>query len=174
MKNRDIIALLKQDHEKVRGLLKELEASTERGVRKRENLVQSIELELKMHTTVEEEIVYPAFKELVAGEEDESLYYEAREEHHVVDMVLPELKTVDPSSPEFEAKAMVLKELVEHHADEEEKEIFVIMRKQMEREQLIELAERVEARKAELMHQGFPRAKSTQRKRPSARAHAPN
>lgn len=84
---------------------------------------------MKVHTQIEEEIFYPAFQQSAQGEEEEQLYYEALEEHHVVDMVLPELKGTDEASEEFAAKAKVLKDLIEHHAKEEENEMFPKARK---------------------------------------------
>jgi hypothetical protein len=64
-----------------------------------------------MHAQLEEEIFYPAFKALSAGSESEDLFYEASEEHHLVDIVLPALIAANPRSHEFAAKAKVLKDL---------------------------------------------------------------
>src|SRR5262245_64031581 len=91
----DAISLLKADHVKVRSLLRDLEQSTERATTKREELLEAIERELKIHTTIEEEIFYPAFRNAAEKKEDRKLYFEAIEEHHVVDTVLPELKAPD-------------------------------------------------------------------------------
>jgi hemerythrin superfamily protein len=146
----DAISMLKADHEKVRGLLSQLEKSTEKGVKKREELLSQIAEELTIHTTIEEEIFYPSYRDAVAKKEDRKLYQEALEEHHVVDLVMPEIEDTDPGSEVFSAKAKVLKEIVEHHADEEEKEMFPRARKVMDAEELQELGERMEARKAEL------------------------
>jgi hemerythrin superfamily protein len=150
----DAISLLKADHEKVRGLLSQLEKSTEKGVKKREELLSKIAEELTIHTTIEEEIFYPSYRDAVAKKEDRKLYQEAIEEHHVVDLVMPEIEETDPSSEVFSAKAKVLKEIVEHHAEEEEKEMFPRARKVMDAAELRELGERMEARKAELMSEG--------------------
>jgi hemerythrin superfamily protein len=143
--------MLKADHEKVRGLLSQLEKSTEKGVKKREELLSQIAEELTIHTTIEEEIFYPSYRDAVAKKEDRKLYQEALEEHHVVDLVMPEIEDTDPGSEVFSAKAKVLKEIVEHHAEEEEKEMFPRARKVMDAEELQELGQRMEARKAELM-----------------------
>ena len=70
------------------------------------------------------EIFYPAYKAAVSKREDTKLYHEALEEHHVVDTVIAEIKSCDSGSEEFSAKAKVLKDLVEHHAEEEEKQMF--------------------------------------------------
>jgi len=145
-KPQDAIALLKQDHEKVRTLLGSLEKAT--GAR-REKLLGQVEQELKIHTTIEEEIFYPAFREAAKKKDDQVMIFEALEEHHVVDLVLPEAREGD-NADDLEAKAKVLKELVEHHADEEEKDMFPRARKTMDREELRELGERMAARKKEL------------------------
>src|SRR5687767_14608822 len=142
----DAIALLKQDHEKVRGLLGQFENAT--GAR-RQKLLTQIEKELKVHTTIEEEIFYPAYREAARKKEDKKLYFEALQEHHVVDMVMPEMN--DGSSPEeLKAKAKVLKDLVEHHAEEEEKEMFPRARKAMEKDELRSLGEMMQRRKEDL------------------------
>ena len=143
----DAITLLKQDHEKVRGLLSTLENAT--GAR-REKLLQQVGQELKVHTTIEEEIFYPAYREAARKKEDQKLYYEALQEHHVVDLVLPEASDGD-SNEELKAKAKVLKDLVEHHAGEEEKEMFPRAKKVLDREELRDLGERMQQRKEELM-----------------------
>jgi hemerythrin superfamily protein len=143
----DAIALLKQDHEKVRKLLGSLEKA--KGPR-RDKLLGQIDQELKVHTTIEEEIFYPAFHEAAKKKDDEVIVYEAVQEHHMVDVALPETgKGANPA--DLEAKAKVLKELVEHHADEEEKDMFPRARKLMDREELRELGARMAARKKELL-----------------------
>src|SRR5688500_11691586 len=88
-KPQDAIALLKQDHEKVRSLLGSLEKAT--GAR-REKLLGQVEQELKIHTTIEEELFYPAFREAARKKDDQVMTYEAYNEHHVVDLVLPEAR----------------------------------------------------------------------------------
>jgi hemerythrin-like domain-containing protein len=149
--DKDAIALLKEDHEKVRELLGQLEETTDRGASKREALLSKIEQELKIHTKIEEEIFYPAFRDAAEKQEDKKLYYEAVEEHHVVDLVLPEIKETEPDSEEFGAKAKVLKDLVEHHAEEEEKEMFPRARKLMGREELLRLGEELARAKESMM-----------------------
>jgi hemerythrin-like domain-containing protein len=138
---KDAISLLKGDHEKFRKLLGELDKTSTRAVSRREELLKTIEQELKIHTTIEEEIFYPAFREAAEKKDDKKLYFEAIEEHHVVDMVLPELKGTEVASEEFAAKAKVLKDLVEHHAEEEETEMFPRARKLMDRQELVRLGE---------------------------------
>ena len=148
---KDAIALLKEDHKKVKGLLAQLEKTTERGADRRRKLLGQIEAEVKVHTTIEEEIFYPAYRDAVKKKDDRELYQEALEEHHVVDLVMPELKRSDPAGEIFGAKAKVLKELIEHHAKEEEQDMFPRMKKLIDDDELEALAERVEERKAQLL-----------------------
>lgn len=145
--------LLKDDHSRLRGLLEKLEQTTERGVKIRESLVDQIEVEIKVHSKIEEEIFYPAYKNAARKKEDREMFYEATEEHHVVDMVLPELKATDPKSEQFGAKAKVLKELIEHHAEEEENEMFKKARKLMKAAELNELGAAMAKRKESLLAQ---------------------
>jgi hemerythrin superfamily protein len=151
---RDAIALLKEDHAKVRKLLAQLESSSERSGSRRQQLLSSIEQELKVHTRIEEEIFYPAFRDAAQKKDDRNLYFEAIEEHHVVDLVLPEIKKSGTDSEQFAAKAKVLKDLVEHHASEEEKEMFPRAKKLMDRDELVNLGERLAQAKTSLMKDG--------------------
>ena len=141
------ITMLKSDHATVKRLLRELSETTERATKQREALVAQIERELKMHAQLEEEIFYPAFKAASRGTEAEDLFYEAAEEHHIVDMVLPALKAANPKSKEFTAKASVMKELVEHHIKEEESEMFAEARELFGDDQLRELGDMMQARR---------------------------
>lgn len=147
----DAIKLLKTDHKLVKELLSQLEETSERATKKRASLLHEIQVNLKAHTTIEEEIFYPAFKE--AGRKAEAkMYFEALEEHRAAeDLVLPDLLGTDPSSVEFSGRAKVLKELIEHHADEEEKEMFKDAKELLTKEELAELGARMEERKAEVI-----------------------
>jgi len=149
-KAKDAITLLKEDHKMVKGLLSQLEKTTERGAERRRKLLGQIATEVKVHTTIEEEIFYPAYRDAVKKKDDRELYQEALEEHHVVDLVLPELKRADPAGEIFGAKAKVLKELIEHHAEEEEKEMFPKARKVLGAAELRDLGNRMESRKRSL------------------------
>ena len=141
------ITMLKSDHALVKRLLRELDGTTERAVKQRESLVSRIERELKTHAQLEEEVFYPAFKAMTEKTDAEDLFYEAAEEHHVVDMVLPALKAANPKSHEFSAKAKVLKELVEHHIREEEGQMFQKARSLFSDQQLRDLGDLMQARK---------------------------
>jgi hemerythrin superfamily protein len=146
------IQLLKDDHKKVRKLLSELAETTPRGVKVRTQLLEQSARELRAHTSIEEEIFYPALKAAAKNREDETMYFEALEEHRAAgELVLPDLEKTDVASDKFSGRAKVLKELVEHHAGEEEKEMFPRARELLDAEQLKELGARMEARKQELL-----------------------
>ena len=147
---KNAIDLLKKDHEKVRKLLGELTETSNRAAKTRPELLKKITEELERHTTVEEEIFYPAFK-AAGGSEFKKMNFEAVEEHRAVDkLVLPDLESTDPTSDNFAGRAKVLKELVEHHADEEEKVMFKMARKALTEDELKDLGEKMAARKEEL------------------------
>jgi Hemerythrin HHE cation binding domain len=140
----DAIALLKADHDKMRDLLSQLESTTERGVKTRQELFATIKGELTLHEVIEEEIFYP---ELKANPKSEDTVLEAFEEHHVVDLLMGELEALDVSDETWGAKALVMKENVEHHMEEEEGEMFRQARQAFERDELEDLGRRMEARK---------------------------
>src|SRR5690606_30850605 len=100
-----------------------------------------------------EEIFYPAFRK-AGGAEHARMYFEAVEEHRAAeDLVLPDLLKTDPESECFSGRAKVLKEMVEHHASEEEEEMFPEARESLSSDQLQELGERMAQRKKELKQQ---------------------
>ncbi len=145
------IDLLKEDHKKVKKLLKELTETTTRAEKTRVRLLEEIFMELDAHTKIEEEIFYPAFKK--AGDSEYAkMYFEALEEHRTVDsMVLPDLKKTEPTSDQFSGRAKVLKELVEHHADEEESEMFPEAKRSMSKDELNKLGEKMAERKRQIL-----------------------
>lgn len=134
--------LLKKQHKEVKSLFKKIE-STE-NARERRRLMSEIATALEGHTVIEEEMFYPAVRGLETQKAEE-MVMEAFEEHHVVKLVLAELPQVDPEDERFEAKMTVLSELVEHHADEEEKEMFKLANK-LGKDELEALGEQMEQR----------------------------
>ena len=140
----DAITLLKTDHDKVKRLLNELESTTERGVKTRSELFATIKGELTLHEIVEEEIFYP---ELKAHPKAKDIVLEGFQEHHVVDLLMGELEALDVADETWGAKALVMKENVEHHIEEEEGEMFRTARQVFEASELDELGGRMEARK---------------------------
>ncbi|HET9878701.1 MAG TPA: hemerythrin domain-containing protein [Candidatus Limnocylindria bacterium] len=144
----DALQLLKRDHDKVKKLLTEGEATTERAEKTRTELLATIKQELTVHEDIEETIFYPALKEHPKAKD---IVLEAYEEHNVVDTVMGELEATDVSDERWAAKFKVMKENIEHHIEEEEGEMFKQARSVFEAEELRELGERMAARKAQLM-----------------------
>ena len=140
----DAIALLKEDHDKVKDLLTQLESTTERGVKTRSELFATIKGELTIHEIIEEEIFYP---ELKAHPKARDIVLEAYEEHHVVDTLMGELESLDVSDETWGAKAKVMKENIEHHIEEEEGEMFTKARQVFDKAELADLGERMAQRK---------------------------
>jgi len=150
----DAIDLLKEDHQNVKNLLTELiEASDPE---ERRELLSQIVQQLHIHTQIEEEIFYPAFKDAISDDGDEGLYFEAIEEHNIVDMLLPKIQEADVGSEVFAAQAKVLQDLVEHHISEEETQMLPKARKAIESSQLKEIGLQLEERKNELIAENEP------------------
>lgn len=141
----DAIAMLKADHVKVKKLLAELETTTERGVKTRAELFSSIKGELTVHEIIEEEIFYPALK---SHPKATDLVLEGYEEHHVVDVLMAELEQLDVTDESWGAKAIVMKENVEHHIEEEEGDMFKKARQVFDAGELDALGDRMATRKS--------------------------
>jgi hemerythrin-like domain-containing protein len=139
----DAIVLLKQDHKEVRQLFTQFEKAGEDAQEKKGQLVRKIIELLTVHTYIENEVMYPRVRELLPDLEDDIL--ESYEEHHVADVLVMELYSMEPSDERFDAKTMVLIESVRHHMEEEEQEWFPKVREGLGRKQLQELgAEMIE------------------------------
>jgi hemerythrin superfamily protein len=142
----DAITLLKADHKKVEKLFKRYEKTTDRAIATREKLIDEITTELSVHAEVEEQLLYPASRQL--SDESEALTLESLEEHHLVKVTLAELSKLSPEDERFHPKVMVLMENVRHHVEEEEQELFPKLRKAYSRTELTDLGESIEAAKA--------------------------
>lgn len=134
----DAIALLKDDHKKVMALLKRFDEMKDPEPATKRKLAEQIIRELMIHETIEEQVFYPAYKK-AADDEGKELVAEAKEEHHVVDVLIEELQSLDIEAEDFDAKMTVLKENVEHHIKEEEEDMFPDARKLLAKEKLVEL-----------------------------------
>jgi hemerythrin-like domain-containing protein len=144
----DALTLLKDDHDKMKKLLSELDSTTERGEKTRQQLFTKVREELTVHESIEEEIFYPALRDQPKTKE---LTLEAYEEHHVVDMVMAEIESLPFDDERWGAKFTVMKENIEHHIEEEEKEMFTQARQVFDGDELEALGERMAARKQQLM-----------------------
>ena len=89
----DALTLLEQDHQKVKKLMGEIEKTTERGIKTREQLFNKLVAELTVHEKIEEQIFYPEVMERATSRQLEELVTESYEEHHVVDIVKAEIET---------------------------------------------------------------------------------
>ena len=146
----DALKLLKDDHRKVKKLLGELDSTTERGVKTRQELFSKVKQELVVHEAIEEEIFYPALKDHPKTKE---ITLEAYEEHHVVDTVMAEIEDVAFDDETWGAKFTVMKENLEHHIEEEEGEMFEQAKRVFDPDELERLGASMSARKEQLQKQ---------------------
>jgi hemerythrin-like domain-containing protein len=140
----DALKLLKTDHDKVKRLLAELETTTERGIKTREELFATIKGELTIHEVIEEEIFYP---ELKSHPRAKDIVLEGYEEHNVVDTLMRELEETPVDDETWGAKAKVMQENIEHHIEEEEGDMFKAARQVFDEQELDDLGTRMERRK---------------------------
>jgi hypothetical protein len=125
----DAIALLKADHAEVLKLFKEYEKlhKDEAPADERAELAQQICRMLEIHTTIEEEILYPAAREVL---DEPDVMDEAEIEHNSAKSLIAEIKGMQPDEPMYDAKLKVLGEYIAHHVKEEHKQMFPQLRKQ--------------------------------------------
>jgi len=143
----DATKVLSQDHRRVEDLFSRIEQAS--GPQQRQPLVEQLFEALSTHAEVEEEHFYPAVARAI---DDEEMIREAVEEHHVVKVLLEEIAGMEADDEQLEAKLTVLKENVEHHVEEEEKELFKQARQAMDDRQLTAIGEELAAR---LMPEGM-------------------
>ena len=145
---RDILVTLQSEHDALRSLFEQMNATTDRAKKKRAELLKQIELALIPHAKWEEFHFYPAFKAR-ADRDGLKTHAEAVQEHRAVELtVLPDLKTKPTDSVEFAGSAKVLGEFVDHHATEEENTMFKMARKLFSTEELAEFDVQYEQWKA--------------------------
>jgi hemerythrin superfamily protein len=111
----DAVALLKADHRQVEQWFEEFGSA--RSAEKKKQLASNICAALTVHTTIEEEIFYPAF---LSATKDKDVHHEAIIEHDGAKKLIAEIKASDPSDDYFDAKVSVLAEMIKHHVKEEE------------------------------------------------------
>ncbi|HEY0445653.1 MAG TPA: hemerythrin domain-containing protein [Allosphingosinicella sp.] len=155
----DALKLLSADHREVEDLFEQFEKASGDG--KKEKLARQICTELKVHAMIEEEIFYPALE----GKIDEDDIKEAYVEHDGAKVLINEIEAGSASDEFFDAKVKVLKEEIEHHIKEEEKEHGNIFQQARAADVDLEaLGEQMAARKAELMRiaetEGLPPAET--------------
>ncbi|HEX6414465.1 MAG TPA: hemerythrin domain-containing protein [Burkholderiales bacterium] len=140
------LELLKQDHAKVKQSFKEFEKMDHEDEATMQEMVRAVCAELKAHTTIEEEIFYPAVR---AAIEDEDLMNEAQVEHASAKDLIAQLEGMQPDDPLYSATFTVLGEYVLHHVKEEESEMFPQVRKA--KLDLEELGAKIMARKQQIL-----------------------
>ena len=142
------IEMLKEDHAKVKKAFKEFENMDRSDTETCRQVVQTVCDDLKVHTTLEEEIFYPAVREAI---EDEDIMNEASVEHETAKTLIDQLENMEPDDPNYYATFTVLGEYVMHHVKEEEGEMFPQAKKSDI--DLEALGSRMKERKSELMSQ---------------------
>lgn len=162
----DAFSLLKADHRKVEDLFQQLESANGKA---KLRVFEQIKTELELHTHIEEKVFYPALEE---PKQTHELTLEAYEEHDVVKKLLKELSRSKSANEEWEAKAKVLQENVEHHVEEEEKELFPKAESALGQEDIEELGERMEAEKARQQGRGATKKSARATKKSSTRKSA--
>ncbi len=141
--------LLIADHNRVRGLFAQFKAAHENeDTEAMSQVALKIFEDLEVHTTIEEEIFYPAVHD--TDDDIKETVDEGVQEHHVAKVLMSEVKQLPDGSDDWVAKMQVLIENVEHHAEEEEAEMFPPLRSKLATEELEALAEQLEARKQQL------------------------
>jgi hemerythrin superfamily protein len=136
----DAIVVLKNDHKEVKALFRDFQKKNQTPAAKGALVTKMIE-QLTMHTYIENELMYPEVRNLLPDLEDDIL--ESYEEHHIADVVIMELSTLEPGDERFEAKTTVLIELITHHVEEEEQDWFPKVRDGLTRTQLQDIGARL-------------------------------
>jgi len=143
--DQDATHILTEDHRHVEDLFSQFEDAS--GLAKKQEIAKNICQELKIHTLVEEEIFYPALK----GKVEEDLLKEAYVEHDSAKILVNEIESGDPDEEFYDAKVTALKEQIEHHVKEEEKQRNNMFQQARAADvDLEELGSRILARKEEL------------------------
>jgi hemerythrin superfamily protein len=139
----DALELLKQDHQKVKKLFEQGQQTKDK--KQQKQIFKEIKSELETHARIEETVFYPAMEE---HEELKEMVLESIEEHKQVKTVLREMARLSPNSEKFKPKFKVLKDNVEHHAEEEEEgKMFPEIRKLVDSAELEQLGQELEAAK---------------------------
>lgn len=101
---------------------------------------------LTVHAQIEEEVFYPAARQVL---DEPDLVDEADVEHASAKDLIAQIEASDPSDDHYDAKVKVLGEYINHHVEEEEKELFKAVKKAgLDTRQV---GEELAARKEELM-----------------------
>ncbi len=138
-----LFAELKKDHKEVKSLINKLEKTSDES-RQREELFTQLKQELQPHQKAEEHVFYPVLQK---EEEVRKDVLEGIEEHHVAEVVLKEMDKMNKSEEQWSAKLSVLKELVDHHIEEEESKIFHDAERVLDQKQFDQISVKFQAEK---------------------------
>jgi len=153
-RQRDAITILRADHKLVDELFKQYEKT--RADTRKQTLVDQICAELTAHTTIEEEIFYPAVRGAI---KDADIMDEADVEHASAKELIAQLQAGKPGDDHYDAKVKVLGEYIRHHVKEEQNEMFPKAKKT--KLDMMELGSQIETRKTELKMEEQPTPKET-------------
>ena len=145
----DAIALLKADHRQVEEWFEQFEKA--RDDDRKKTLATKICNALKVHTTIEEEIFYPAFLEAT---DDKDLHHEAEIEHNGAKQLIAQIEASGPDDDYYDSKVKVLSEMIKHHVKEEEQRDGMFAKARQSDMDLVVLGEQLATRKADLMAGG--------------------
>lgn len=137
----DIFKEIKKEHEKFRKITDEINETTDRAVKTRESKFKEFFINITAHHESEEAVLVPKLKE---NKETREMGLEILEEHHVLERLLDELKTLSVDDETWIIKFGVMKEIMEHHLEEEETEISKEAHKQFDQKTLDALGEEFE------------------------------
>lgn len=138
----DALNFLKKQHREVEALFRKAMQASE--PTERLNLFKQIDRDLRIHSAIEEEIFYPELKRRVEKNEERLEIAEAYEEHGLVKITIEGLEKLDAGTEQYEAKIVVLNDLVQHHVDEEESTMFKMAHHVFEKPEREELGGRLE------------------------------
>jgi hemerythrin superfamily protein len=141
----DAIAVLKADHRQVESWFAQFAKA--RANPRKQHLASQICAALRVHTTLEEEIFYPAFLEATA---DKDLHHEAVVEHDGAKYLIAEIEAMRVGDDYFDAKVTVLAEMIKHQVKEEEQPGGMFAEAKKSDMDLKALGEELRARKSEL------------------------
>ena len=144
-KSLDAVALLKADHRQVEQWFSQFEKTN--SANKKQQLASNICAALTVHTSIEEEIFYPAFLQATG---DQDMHHEAIVEHAGAKTLIAEIQDMSPSDDYFDAKVTVLSEMIKHHVKEEEQPGGMFAEAKKSDMDLRALANQLIARKKEL------------------------
>jgi len=149
--NMDAITMLKRQHREVSDLFERFHKA--RAAKQKREIFENIADALAVHAAIEEKHFYPSVKKKAT----EDILRESVEEHLQIKRVIADLLDLDPSDASFAAKVKVLQDDVEHHVEEEEKDLFPKVKKLLDAEELASIAAEMQEMQAELEGEGDPR-----------------